>query len=213
MKCKVCKNNCVKAGRQCNGKQKYFCKNCHKYQQKKYRKTPSDRTIVSLLKEGCGIRSMSRILGVSPATITRRIKRIAGNIEKPKIVFRKEYEVDELYTYIKSKSNKYWIAYALRKDTREVIDFRVGKRTNKTLRPLIELLVLSNAIKINTDGLPNYKGLIPDKIHQVKRASINYIERKNLTLRTHLKRLNRRTICFSRSIDMLISCLKVFFWA
>ncbi|HMW09684.1 MAG TPA: transposase, partial [Bacteroidia bacterium] len=31
-------------------------------------------------------------------------------------------------------------------------------------------------------------------------------------LRTHLKRLNRRTICFTRSAIMLFACLKIYFW-
>jgi insertion element IS1 protein InsB len=45
-----------------------------------------------------------------------------------------------------------------------------------------------------------------------KRYSTNHIERFNLTLRTHLKRLNRRTICFSRSLVLLNAILKIYFW-
>ncbi|MBS1665188.1 MAG: hypothetical protein JST68_29350 [Bacteroidetes bacterium] len=41
---------------------------------------------------------------------------------------------------------------------------------------------------------------------------INRSERKNLTLRTHLKRLSCRTFCFSKSLSMLESCLKLYFW-
>ncbi|MDL2326931.1 IS1 family transposase [Bacteroidales bacterium OttesenSCG-928-A14] len=33
---------------------------------------------------------------------------------------------------------------------------------------------------------------------------------RNLTLRTHLKRLSRKTICFTRSVEMLSSCLKLY---
>ncbi|WP_255539589.1 IS1 family transposase [Flavobacterium sp. CLA17] len=38
------------------------------------------------------------------------------------------------------------------------------------------------------------------------------MERKNLTLRTHLKRLNRRTICFSKSLVVFTAVLKIYFW-
>ncbi|WP_188464902.1 IS1 family transposase [Marivirga lumbricoides] len=38
------------------------------------------------------------------------------------------------------------------------------------------------------------------------------MERKNLSLRTHLKRLNTRSICFSKSKVMLIACLTIYFW-
>jgi insertion element IS1 protein InsB len=63
-----------------------------------------------------------------------------------------------------------------------------------------------------TDRLKNYRYLIDEKLHSVKSFGTNHIERKNLTLRTHLKRLNRRTICFSRGLIMLISILKIYFW-
>ena len=38
-----------------------------------------------------------------------------------------------------------------------------------------------------------------DGTHVVSKKLTQIIERNNLTLRTRLKRLNRRTICFSRS--------------
>nr|WP_317192641.1 IS1 family transposase [Flavobacterium geliluteum] len=38
------------------------------------------------------------------------------------------------------------------------------------------------------------------------------MDRKNLTLRTHLKRLNRRTICFSKSLVIFMAVLKIYFW-
>ncbi|WP_262497378.1 MULTISPECIES: IS1 family transposase [Chryseobacterium] len=49
-------------------------------------------------------------------------------------------------------------------------------------------------------------------MHQTKRFGTNAIERKNLSIRTHLKRLNRKTICFNKSIVMLTSILKIYFW-
>ena len=66
--------------------------------------------------------------------------------------------------------------------------------------------------KIFTDRLKNYRYLIDEKVHSVKRFGTNHIERKNLTLRTHLKRLNRRTICYSKSLVVLIAILKIYFW-
>ncbi|WP_343791129.1 IS1 family transposase, partial [Wandonia haliotis] len=38
------------------------------------------------------------------------------------------------------------------------------------------------------------------------------IERKNLTLRTHVKRLNRRTICYSKSLLTLSAIMRIYFW-
>ncbi|MDA6072773.1 IS1 family transposase [Flavobacterium sp. AC] len=76
----------------------------------------------------------------------------------------------------------------------------------------MDTLKLCEAKKIFTDRLKYYRYLIDDKLHCVKRFGTNHIESKNLSLRTHIKRLNRRTICFSRSLIILISVLKIYFW-
>jgi len=92
------------------------------------------------------------------------------------------------------------------------VSFSVGKRTNKTLNRVLETLKLSEAKKIFTDRLKNYRYLLDQEMHSVKRFGTNHIERKNLTLRTHLKRLNRRTICFSKSLVIFTAVMKIYFW-
>jgi len=56
--------------------------------------------IISLLKEGCGIRSIARLLHISAVTVLSRIRKIASAIVKPIITIGRTYEVDELRTYI-----------------------------------------------------------------------------------------------------------------
>jgi len=143
----------------------------------------------------------------------RRIIAIAKSIRQPVISKRKTYEVDEMCTYIKHKRNLIWLVYALEKNSKKVVSFNVGKRTNKTLSRVLDTLKLSKAKKIFTDRLKNYSYLIEEKMHSVKRFGTNHIERKNLTLRTHLKRLSRRTICFSKSFVILNAVLKIYFWS
>jgi insertion element IS1 protein InsB len=100
----------------------------------------------------------------------------------------------------------------MRKDTKEVIDFTIGSRTSRTLKRVTDTLALSEAKKVYTDKLSAYSGLLPREIHSTKYHGTNHIERMNLSLRTHLKRLSRRTICFSRSRAMLAACLRIYFW-
>ncbi|GGF10478.1 hypothetical protein GCM10011518_19590 [Flavobacterium limi] len=100
----------------------------------------------------------------------------------------------------------------MEKKSKIVVSFNVDKRTNKTLNLVLETLKLSEAKKIFTDRLKNYKYLIDEKMHSVKPFGTNHIERKNLTLRTHLKRLNRRKICFSKSLVIFTAVLKIYFW-
>jgi len=206
----------VRNGTTKNKKQQYYCKSCGKrfienYTYQAY-KSNTNKKIIQFTKEGLGIRSTARILQISTTTLLKRIVSIARKIHKPVISKGKIYEVDEMCTYIRHKRNYIWLVYALEKNSKSVVSFSVGKRTNKTLSRVLDTLKLSEAKKIFTDRLKNYSYLIDEKLHSVKRFGTNHIERKNLTLRTHLKRLNRRTICFSKSLLILISVLKIYFW-
>lgn len=216
IKCRFCGEKCVKNGFQLDGNQRYKCRSCKKRQQTKYLykayEASLNRQIVLLTKEGLGIRSTARILQISTTTLLKRIVSIAKSINQPIISRGKSYEVDEMCTYIGHKRNFIWLVYALEKDSKSIVSFNVGKRTNKTLGRVLDTLKLSEAKRIFTDRLKNYSYLIDEKLHSVKRFGTNHIERKNLTLRTHLKRLNRRTICFSKSLLILISVLKIYFW-
>jgi insertion element IS1 protein InsB len=217
MECLGCKRATVKNGKSKNGMQRYICKACKKCFQKSYVYIGCQRFISNqvgiLVREGCGIRSIGRILKISCTTVINRIKNIAKSTIRPfPILQGKEYEVDEMRTYIGNKKRLYWVVYALRKDNKEVIDFKVGKRNSKTLQRVLDTVHLSEAKKIHTDKLSLYKNLIPTALHSTTQYNINHIERKNLSIRTHLKRLARKTICFSRSKEMLEACLRIYFW-
>ena len=123
------------------------------------------------------------------------------------------YEVDEMQTYIGRKANKCWIIYAIDRKTKEVIDFCIGSRAQKNIGQIIKPLLAYDPKRIYTDGLNAYPGLIPKELHRIGKYFTNRIERMNLTLRTHLKRLGRKTICYSKSEVMLESCLRIYFWA
>lgn len=206
----------IKNGNTKTKKQQYVCKNCNKrfldfytYQACRY---GIDNDIIALTKEGMGIRSTARLLKISPTTLLARIITIAKNIVQPIIPKGKTYEVDEMRFFIRNKVNTMWLVYALDTKTKEVTNFFIGKRNNKTLNVVIKTLLNSKPEKIFTDKLKSYQYLIPQKIHSTKRYGTNHIERKNLTLRTQLKRLNRRTICFSRSLIIFNAILRIYFW-
>ena len=217
MKCKHCKSkNTIGYGRQRNGRKKFHCKDCLRYFQESYTYQSyltDNAQIVTLTRESCGIRSIGRILKISPSTVIRRIKKIANSLQRPYPILKgKIYEVDELFTYVKHKYNRVCIAYSYEPQTGYVLDISVGKRSKRILRRVTETLVLSEAKFIYTDGLELYEKLIPKAIHKKHRRCTNHIERQNLSLRTHIKRLNRRTICYSKSLAMLVAVLKIYFW-
>ena len=213
--CQYCQGRLIKFGK-VGDRQRYQCKSCKKTQFRSYLKqayqASVNSNIIAHVKEGCGIRSISRLLQISATTVINRIQKIAGSIKKPAVPTGRIYEVDELKTYIKRKTNDYWVIYALDKESRQVIDYKVGKRNKKNVKRVTDTVLLADCKQIYTDGLDIYRFVVPEEIHRVKRYGTNRIERKNLSLRTHLKRLNRKTICFSKTLLMLEACLKIYFW-
>ncbi|OPZ26095.1 MAG: IS1 transposase [Bacteroidetes bacterium ADurb.BinA174] len=216
-KCPVCQSyDLVKNGKTSNEKQRYQCKHCHKrfitnYTYKAYQ-PDTNQKIIQLTKEGLGIRGTARVLAISVTTLLKRILLIASKIKQAPIATGRTYEVDEMRIFIGNKSRLRWLVYALDRETRQVVAFNVGRRTNRTLSVVLKSLFLSNAKIIYTDKLKNYGYLISRKIHRTVFRSTNHIERHNLTLRTHLKRLNRKTICYSRSFAVLMATIMIYLW-
>lgn len=217
-KCKHCQSEkVIRSGRSVNAKQRFLCKACGKrfiadYQYRAYHTEIND-LIIRLTKEGLGIRSTARILHISATTVLKRMLRIAQGLKRPILIKVKSYEVDEIRSFIKCKDKLIWIVYALERKSKEVVTFSIGVRTNKTLQAVLKALSLSEARHVYTDNLANYRYLVDASVHRTDQYGTNHIERKNLTLRTHLKRLNRRSICFSKSIIMLRACLQIYFFS
>ncbi|MCX6350636.1 MAG: IS1 family transposase, partial [Bacteroidetes bacterium] len=91
-------------------------------------------------------------------------------------------------------------------------DFRIGARSTNKINQVIQSVIFRYTKSIFTDGYCIYKNVIPSSLYKLKRYGTNIIERMNLNLRTHLKRLCRRTISFTRKRDMLEASLKIYFW-
>jgi insertion element IS1 protein InsB len=56
--------------------------------------------------------------------------------------------------------------------------------------------------RFHTDYWGAYARHLEPAVHSPGKRNTQLIERKHLTLRTRIKRLARKTICFSRSIEM-----------
>jgi insertion element IS1 protein InsB len=217
MDCRYCNGPCIKAGHRKNGVQKFRWRSCRKYQQNVYvsnaYKPGINHQIAQLLREGLSIRGIGRVLKLALSTVIERIKMIANKIQRPLIATaRDHYEVDELWTFVGKRQNELWIMYAYNRQTKSVADFVVGPRTKSNLRSITDYLLLFQPRKIFTDGLNIYKSLLPPSIHKTGLDFTRHIERYNLNIRTHLKRFSRRTICFSKSVEMIRASLKIYFW-
>jgi len=167
-----------------------------------------------LNNEGCGISSIGRLLNISKSSVQRVITRLFASISRPEIYESGEsYEMDELRTYCGNKKNECWLIYAINRKTRKIIDFCVGRRTKENIKKVVDKLLMLNPKKIYTDGLNIYQSILQEHIHSVYSGSTNRIERKNLTLRTQVKRLSRRTLCFTKTNNMLESSVGLWIYA
>lgn len=214
MRCKYCQNICIKKGKHSSGKQKYQCKVCKKHQQKEYKKKliseEQYRWVYKLNNEGNSMSSIGRLLEISVSSVQRIIKRISCRLSK--LVFKEtgaSYEIDELCTFSTSKENRIWIIYIINRKTRQIIEFFIGSRTKANINKVLAGVMSLNPSSIYTDRLNIYASLIPKSCHKFYNRCTNHIERLNLTLRTWLKRISRKTICFSRSEEMLNHCFSL----
>lgn len=217
MYCTKCKSLVVKNGKTPKGIQRYYCKECKfSFQKSYYYKAyyqNTDTYIVRLLKEGCGVRSIGRILQISKNTVLSRMLAISSKLTKP--MFSKKgcvFEMDEMWSYISNKKQVVWLTYVLEQESKEVINFYIGKKTKEVIKPLIDAVLLLKPKTIYTDKLNVYPSLIPQELHSTQRYRTNRIERMNLTLRTHIKRLTRKTICFSKSISYFKAHVMIYFF-
>lgn len=76
---------------------------------------------------------------------------------------------------------------------------------------MLKTLQYADTKTIYTYKLTATKYIIADKIHSTQSRNTNYIERKNIRICTQLKRLRRRTICFSKNVTIIAAYLAIFF--
>ena len=102
-------------------------------------------------------------------------------------------ELDEMWTFVKSKSNEVWIWLALEVNSRKIISYAVGDRSVYTFKKLWDKI--SDKIKrkavFYTDRWDAYN-LIPYKQRIIKRGGTNHIERLFLTLRNDISRFSKK---------------------
>ena len=108
-------------------------------------------------------------------------------------------ELDEMWSFVGAKKTERWLWHALDHRTGRVLAYVVGSRKDATFLKLKALLAPLGITRYYTDKAGVYRRHLPSAQHTVGKLSMQKIERKHLTLRTRLKRLARKTLCFSRS--------------
>ena len=182
---------------------------------------------VEMVMNGSGTRDVARVLHISKDTVTALLKKtekivrqvnepfLAGrNPETPiDVEVRSEFvtskedlpenlsvQMDEMWSYCCDKSHQLWLWWAVESETNTPLAFVFGTREYKYLDELLELLKPFPIRTVYTDNNFAYSSRIPEEKLVIGKKNTQKIERDHLTLRTRIKRLARKTICFSKSV-------------
>ena len=122
----------------------------------------------------------------------------------PAVVVRKmqEAELDEMWSFVGRKQQPRWLWEALDHQTGRIVAYTFGRRADRALLKLKALLAPLGIRRFYTDGWGAYRRHLDPNRHVVGKRRTQQLERKHLTLRTRIKRLVRKTICFSKSVQM-----------
>jgi insertion element IS1 protein InsB len=111
-------------------------------------------------------------------------------------------ELDEMWSYVHSKANPRWLWHAIDHYTGKVLAYVFGRRQDDVFLKLQQLLEPFGITRYFTDGWGAYERHLEAEQHTIGKAHTQKIESKHINLRTRIKRLVRRTICFSKTEHM-----------
>lgn len=111
-------------------------------------------------------------------------------------------ELDEMWSYVAKQSQPRWLWHAIDHHTGTVLAYVFGRRQDDVFLTLQQLLTPLGITKFYTDGWGAYERHLDAAQHQVGKENTQKIESKHINLRTRIKRLVRRTICFSKTERM-----------
>jgi len=107
-----------------------------------------------------------------------------------------------MWSYVGKKLKPRWLWHAIDHGTRKVSAYVFGRRQDEVFLQLKALLEPFGIMRFFTDHWGAYAGYLAPEIHVPGKRNTQQIERKHLTLRTRVKRLARKTICFSKSTEL-----------
>ena len=170
--------------------------------------------IVPMTLNDSGVRDIARVLHISPTTVVSVIRAAADQIPEPRVPPRiLALEVDEQWSFVQNKKQQCWLWYGLNRHTGYIPAFVLGRRTDASGRKLKRKLASCQVRHFYTDDWQSYGKILPARRHHIGKDGTQRIERKNLNFRTHLKRMQRKTICFSKSLQMHQAVIKLYIHA
>ncbi|WP_390833394.1 IS1 family transposase [Calothrix parietina] len=215
MNCPYCGSTEIRKNGWRRGKQNHICTNCDRQFIDIYSppKGYSDEKKIECLKayvNGAGFRAIERQTGIHHTTIINWVKQIGEKLPEapPTDKIPSVGELDELETFVRSKKT-IWIWTALDHFNRGILAWVVGDHSAETFKPLWNIVSLWGCYFYVTDGWPVYASFINPGDHIISKTYMTRVEGENTRLRHYLARLHRKTLCYSKSVDMLKLSIKL----
>ena len=202
----ICRN-----GHDYKGAQKYYCHICKSYgtlnAKKGYREKEKE-LILRAYQERASMRGVERIFGTARQTLARWIQEKAAKLpalETTLLAAEPDdlLELDELWSFVRTKRNQRWLWIALCRRTRQVVAYFSGDRSADSCRNLRQFIPQSYRTCCScSDFWEAYQLAFDAATHRAvgkETGETAHVERWNNTLRQRLARFVRKTLAFSKS--------------
>ncbi len=160
---------------------------------------------------GMGFRGIERVTGVHHTTVitwVRQVGELLPDTYDPETT-PQVGELDELETFVRSKKNKIWLWTAVDHFKQGILGWVVGDHSAKTFKPLWAIVATWKCYFYVTDGWSVYPIFIPEGDQIVSKTYMVRVEGENTRLRHYLARLHRKTLCYSKSVEMLAHSIRL----
>ena len=123
-------------------------------------------------------------------------------------------ELDELWSFVESKTQECWLWIALCRRTRQIVAYTVGDRSGETAGDLRENLPPDYRRRATrSDYWLAYGEAFPARTHRFcgkAEGETNHAERWFGTLRARVSRLVRRAYSFSKNVERHLDAIHLF---
>ncbi len=175
------------------------------------------QTIIDMSLNASGVRDTARSLHICPNTVLRALKKKAtalasvntsllSTLNPDEVAWDMERageaEMDEMWSFVGNKGNPRWLWHAIDHHTGKVLASVFGRRQDTVFLKRKALLEPFGITRYYTDYWGAYTRHLDTAVHSPGKRNTQKIERTHLTLRTRIKRLVRKTICFSKTAQM-----------
>src|SRR5262249_32807176 len=141
--------------------------------------------IIEMAMNGSEIRDTSRVLGISQDTVISELKKeseiqnvnhallqeLDSENVQVEIVQVNEAEMDEMWSFVKSKDNQRWLWHAIDHQTGDVLAYVFGERKDFVFRELKKLLEPFGIKHFYTDDWGAYQRKLPESQHTISKSN------------------------------------------